>query len=120
MKRLCFLLDEHVSHAIQDQLLRLSTNIDILIVGQPSAPAKGTSDPDLLQWIEQAGYILVTNNRRTMPDHLQAHFEAGRHIAGILLLRRGAPLGQVIENLLLLWEITEADEFQDRVLFIPL
>ncbi|NJN99196.1 MAG: DUF5615 family PIN-like protein [Anaerolineales bacterium] len=107
-------------HAIQDQLLRLSPIMDILIVGQPNAPAKGTSDPDLLQWIEQAGYILVTNNRRTMPAHLQAHFEAGGHIPGILLLRRGVPLGPVIESLFLLWEIVAADEFQDQIIFIPL
>ncbi|GAB4451568.1 MAG: hypothetical protein Fur0044_46910 [Anaerolineae bacterium] len=120
MKRLRFLLDEHVPHAIQDQLLRLSPNMDILIVGQPGAPAKGTSDPDLLQWIEQTGFTLVTNNRRTMPAHLQAHFAAGRHTSGILLLRRGALLGQVIESLFLLWEIAAADEFQDQTIFIPL
>jgi hypothetical protein len=120
MKRLRFLLDEHVSRAIQDQLLRLSPNIDILMVGQSGAPAKGTPDADLLQWIEQTDYVLVTNNRRTMPVHLQAHFEVGGHISGMLLLRRGASLGQVIENLFLLWETVEADEFQDGVLFIPL
>jgi hypothetical protein len=120
MKRLRFLLDEHVPRAVQDQLLRLSPGIDILIVGQADAPAKGTPDSDLLRWIEQTGYILVTNNRRTMPVHLQAHFEAGGHISGILLLRRDASLGQVIEHLFLLWESAEVDEFQDRVLFVPL
>ncbi len=119
MKRLRFLLDEHVPHAIQDQLLRLSPEIDVLPVGQPGVPPKGTPDPELLHWIEQTGYILITGNRRTMPVHLQAHYEAGGHIPGILFLRRYASLGQVIENLFLLWEISEADEFQDRVLFIP-
>lgn len=120
MKRLRFLLDEHVPHAIQGQLLRLSPDIDILIVGQVGAPAKGTPDADLLRWIEHTGYVLVTNNRRTMPVHLQAHFAAGRHTSGILLLRRGVSLGRVIENLLLLWETAEAEEFEDQIIFIPL
>jgi len=55
-----FLLDEHVPQAIQSQLLRLDARIDVLVVGQPLAPPKGTSDPDILAWIEKTGYILVT------------------------------------------------------------
>ncbi len=35
MSKLCYLLDEHVSHAIQSQLLRLDADIDVLVVGQP-------------------------------------------------------------------------------------
>lgn len=120
MKRLRFLLDEHVPHSIQDQLLRLSPDIDVLAIGQPGAPSKNTLDPDILCWIEQTGYILVTGNRRTIPTHLQIHFEAGRHIPGVLFLRRGAFLGQVIEDLFLLWATSESEEFQDRMLFIPL
>jgi hypothetical protein len=113
MKRLRFLLDEHVPRAVQDQLLRLSSDIGVLTIGQPGAPVKGTPDSDLLDWIEQSGYILVTENRRTIPIHL-------RHIPGVLFLRRRVPLGQVIESLFLMWATSEAEEFQDRVLFIPL
>jgi hypothetical protein len=120
MNRLSFLLDEHVAHAIRDQLLRLSPEIEVVIVGQSGMPARGTLDPELLCWIEESGQILVTNNRRTMPTHLQTHFAMGRHIPGMLLLRRNASMGQVIENLFLLWETSTLDEFQDRVLFIPL
>jgi hypothetical protein len=120
MKRPRFLLDENIPHAIHDQLLRLSSDIDVLTIGQPGVPVKGTPDPNLLHWIERTGYILVTGNRRTIPIHLQAHFEAGGHIPGILFLRRYASLGQVIENLFLLWAISEAEELQDRVLYIPL
>jgi len=39
-----FLLDEHVPQAIQSQLLRLEAEIDVLVVGQPLAPPKGTWD----------------------------------------------------------------------------
>jgi hypothetical protein len=64
-----FLLDEHVPYAIRSKLLRLDAEIDILAVGQPLSPPKDTSDPDILTWIEKAGYILVTANRRTIPEH---------------------------------------------------
>jgi hypothetical protein len=115
-----FLLDEHVPHAIQSQLLRLDAEIDVLAVGQPLAPPKGTSDPDILTWIEKTGYILVTANRRTIPEHMQAHCAAGCHVPGIFLLRRGASLGQVIEQLYLLWAASYAEEYVDRLLYLPM
>ena len=74
-----FLLDEHVPYAIQGKLLQLDAEMDILAVGQPMAPPKGTSDPDILTWIEKMGYILVTANRRTIPEHVRAHYAAGHH-----------------------------------------
>lgn len=115
-----FLLDEHVPHAIQSQLLRLDPEIDVLAVGQPLAPQKGTSDPDILTWIEETGYILVTPNRRTIPEQVRAHYAAGHRIPGILLLRRGVSLGQVIEQLYLLWAASDAQEYMDKLLYLPL
>jgi len=105
-----FSLDEHVPYAIQSRLLRLDAEIDVLVVGQPLAPPKGTSDRDILTWTEKTGYILVTANRRTIPEHVQAHYAAGRHIPGVLLLRRGASLRQIIEQLYLLWVASDAKE----------
>jgi hypothetical protein len=115
-----FLLDEHVPHAIQSRLLRLDPEIDILAAGQLLAPPTGTSDPDLLAWIEKTGYILVTANRRTIPEHVRAYYAAGHHIPGVLLLRRGASLGQVIEQLYLLWVASDAEEYVDRLLYLPM
>jgi len=120
MTSLRFLLDEHVPHAIQSQLLRLDAEIDVIAVGQPLAPPKGTSDSDILAWIEKTGYILVTGNRRTIPRHVKAHYAAGHRIPGILLLRRGDNVGQVIEQLYLLWVASDAKEYMDRLLYLPM
>lgn len=115
-----FLLDEHVPYVIRSRLLRLDTELDVLAVGQPLAPPKGTADPDILTWIEKTGYILVTANRRTIPEHVRAHYAAGNHIPGVLLLRRGASLGQIIEQLYLLWVASDAAEYVDRLLYLPM
>ena len=115
-----FLLDEHVNRAIQRQLRRLDPRIDVLAIGDPGAPPAGTSDPDLLRWIEEHGYILVTENRSTIPGHLSDHFAAGRHIPGLFWIRPGVGIGQVIEELYLIWYASTADEYRDRPLFIPL
>jgi hypothetical protein len=115
-----FLLDEHIPHAIQSQLLWLDADIDVLAVGQPSAPQRGTSDPDILVWIEKTGYVLVTENRRTIPEYVQAHYAAGRRIPGILFLRRGASMGEIIEQLYLLRAASDAEEYVDKILYLPM
>ena len=115
-----FLLDEHVNRAIQRQLRRLDARIEVLAIGDPGAPSAGTSDPDLLIWLEKEGYILVTENRSTMPMHLVDHYAAGRHVPGVFWIRPRAGLGAIIEELYLIWYASEADEYQDRTLFIPL
>lgn len=120
MTRLRFLLDEHVDWAIQRGLLRLAAAMDVLAVGQPLAPPKGTSDPDILHWIEQTGYVLVTQNRRTIPEHLTAHYAAGGQVPGIFWLRPGASIGAVIQDLYLLWAATTAEECQNWQLHLPL
>jgi len=115
-----FLLDEHVNRAIQRQLRRLNARIEVLAIGEPGAPPTGTLDPDLLGWLEENGYILVTENRNTMPGHLSDHFAAGRHIPGIFLIRPGVGLGRIIEELYLIWVASTAEEYYDCTLFLPL
>ena len=115
-----FLLDEHVNRAIQRQLRRLDARIEVLAIGDPVAPPAGMSDPDILGWLEENDYILVTENRSTMLVHLSDHFAAGRHIPGLFWIRPGVGIGHIIEELHLIWFASEAEEYRNRTLFIPL
>ena len=115
-----FLLDEHIDLAIQRGLLRREPQIEVLHVRDPGAPPAGTLDPDILIWLENQGYILVTENRSTIPDHLVAHFAAGRHIPGVFWIRPKTSIGRIIEELFLIWSASNSDEYLDRTLFIPL
>ena len=115
-----FLLDEHINRAIQRQLRRHDSTIEVLAIGDPGAPEAGTLDPPLLDWIEKNGCILVTENRNTMPKHLADHFVAGKHAPGVLCVRPGVGIGRIVEELYLIWMVSTADEFKDRTLFIPL
>lgn len=114
-----FLLDEHLNPAIQRQLRRLEPKIEVLVIGQSDTPPKGTSDPDLLIWLQENGYILVTENRRTIPGHLTAHFSQGHHIPGIFWIRPKVNIGAIIEELYLIWLVSTANEYYNRTLFIP-
>jgi len=116
----CFLLDEHLSRRLHKQLQRREPRMHIWAVGQPGAPPKGTSDSDLLLWIEQAGCLLVTRNRASMPVHLQAHLDAGHHVPGILIISRPLSLGRLLDELHLIWGASLPGEFQDQIVYLPL
>jgi hypothetical protein len=105
---------------VRNWLLQRERNIEVLAVGDDTAPAIGTEDPELLRWIWENGYILVSRNRRTLPQHLREHIKAGRHVPGIFLLRRQYPLSYIIEDLLLIWESGDPNEFQDQLIYLPL
>lgn len=119
MTNLCFLLDEHVAHAIARGLRELDPTIQVFTMGGANAPSIGTDDSDLLIWIEEQGCLLITNNRKTMPRHLQEHLAAGHHVPGIVVVRR-LSWGEIINQLYLLWAASLPGEFRDQIVYLPL
>lgn len=114
-----FLLDENVGEVLEDGLQQHWPDIDVMHVGQPSCPARGTKDPEILAWCESRSVLLVTNNRRSMPLHLRDHLAAGRTCPGILVIRQNVPLRDVIEELGLIWMAGTRDRYRDTIVYIP-
>ena len=98
---LSYLLDEQMPPAYQSQLLRREPALIVWRVGFPGSPPKGTLDPEILAWYEQHDFVLVTNNRKSMPRHLADHLAAGRHIPGILTVDITRDLAGNLDDLLL-------------------
>lgn len=119
MTRIRFLVDENTTRTLVDQLLRLRPEMDIFIVGDMLAPPLGTLDPEILFWIERENRCLITKNRASMPQHLRDHLAAGHHIPGILTLKPKASLHDIIEDLTLIWDVCEPDEYRDRIEYLP-
>ena len=111
--------NKNMDQAIQRQLQRLDSEIDIRLVGDAEAPSRGTSDPDILMWIEHNGYILVTKNRKTMSRHFTEYLSAGKHVPRICI-RKSVTMGELINLLYLIWYASDAEEYSDRLVFIPL
>lgn len=119
MSKVRFLLDENTPHAVGDQLRRHNSSIEVLAVGHHPAPAIGTLDPEILLWLEEFDYVLVTRNRRSMPGHLDDRLADGHSVPGILVIRPQANFGEVIADLLLIWESSQAHDFTDQIVYIP-
>ena len=114
------LLDEHVDPMLRAQFILHEPTLVVWIIGDPGAPKRGTSDTDIFLWCEANSFVLVTSNRASMPGHLQDHLSAGHHVPGILILNPVMTIGATIDELLLIWGASEADEYHDLLLYLPL
>lgn len=110
-----FLLDEHLKRAIQEQL----PEMDVRLIGDEDVPPLGTPDPDILTWIQDNNYVLVTNNRTTMPRHLTEHLQAGGHVPGILCFPQRTSIGTYIKELRRIWKFFTPEYYQDVIQYFP-
>jgi hypothetical protein len=115
-----YLIDENLPPLYQEQLRRYLPELTVLIVGEPNTPPKGTLDPEILLWCEQNNFILVTNNRRSMPIHLSEHLAQNHNIPGIFVLRKKFPIGETINDLVFIAQAGELKDYQNQITHIPL
>lgn len=120
MKTIRYLLDENVDPLFRTELLRREPEMVVWKIGDPTTPARGAADPDILKWCEENNFILVTNNRKSMPRHLQDHLAEGQRMPGILELNPNMSIGETIEELILIWSVSDTDDYQDKLLYLPL
>lgn len=94
-----FLLDENLSPRLKVAIKRFDTTIDVLRVGDRDTPPLGTLDPDILRYLERSQRLLVTDNRTSMPQHLEEHWANGGQLWGLLWLRPSLTISSCAEEL---------------------
>ncbi len=117
-----FLIDEDMPRAVYHAIIRHNQKtrdtIEALCVGQVTAPPKGTSDPDLLIWTEEEGRILVSYDKRTLPEHFAKHIAAGLHTPGIFIFKLHHSFPFIVEFLATIAHASTADEWLDRIFVV--
>lgn len=112
------LLDENISLILGEIIEEREPTIRVFSVGDSIAPPHGTPDPQLLEWIEEHDCLLVTNNRTTMPVHLKAHLEQGRHVSGIVQIPKRINFSLIADELILMLGASLPDEYRDRIVYL--
>jgi hypothetical protein len=112
------LIDQDLDQDILRGLLRRVPELDAVTayeVGKSEA-----ADPELLAWAADAGRVLVTHDRRTMPAHAASRIAAGNDIAGVIVVPRRIPIGTVIDELEIVVMCSEHHEWKNLIRHIPL
>jgi hypothetical protein len=78
----------------------------------------GAPDSDVLRISAESGRILVSHDRKTMPAHF-ARFVQDHSSPGLILVEQSLDIGAAVEDLLLIWAATDAEEWQNQIGFLP-
>jgi hypothetical protein len=77
-------------------------------------------DPRVLEWAAQEGRIVLTHDRKTFVPFAYERVATGQPMPGVCVVKATAPVGTAIEYILILLEITPAEEWENQVRFVPL
>jgi hypothetical protein len=117
MARPKFIADADLSEKIVAAVVRREPSIDFLNASQGGT--RGLSDPDVLALAAATGRILVSHDRKTMLRHFD-EFCQDHHSPGLITVRQKAGRRAAIESLILIWAASEADEWSNVAIFVPL
>ena len=109
--------DENFNGDIVRGLLRRNPKLDIVRV--QDVGLSGADDPSVLQWAADQGRVIVTPNP-TLAKHAFDRIAAAQPMPGVFEVKSVAPVGQVIDDLILLAECSVDGEWEGQVRFLPL
>ncbi len=113
-----FAADENFKGAILRGLLRRNPDLDIVRVQDVGLSEE--DDDVILEWAAKENRILLTHDVTTVSDFAYQRVRAGKPMPGVLEVGRFVAIGQAIEDILLVAELSREGEWEGRVLYLPL
>jgi len=110
--------DENFNGDIVRGLLHRNPKLDNVRV--QDVGLSGADDPSVLQWAADQGRIVVTHDISTLAKHAFDRIAAGQPMPGLFEVGSVAPVGQAIDDLILLAECSFDGEWEGQVRFLPL
>lgn len=113
-----FAADENFNNNIVRGLLRRSPNLDIVRI--QDVGLSGADDPTVLEWTAREERILLTHDVTTITRYAYERIKAGQRMPGVFEVDTFASIGQVIEDILLLTELSFEGEWESKIGYLPL
>ena len=110
--------DENFNNNIIRGVLRRKPDADIIRV--QDVGLSGTDDPRVLEWAAQESRVLLTHDVSTITKYTYERIEAGQVMPGVFEVSRTAPIGPVIEDIVLLIECSLEGEWEGQIIYLPL
>ncbi len=107
-----FQADNDLKFGIVKAIRRREPTVDF--ASAQEASLDGVPDSVLLDRAAAEGRVLVSHDRRTMIDHFRAHLAAGKSSPGLLIVSQGSAIGDVVEAVLYVWELSDPAELRDQ------
>ncbi len=112
------LADENFDNTIIRGLLRRNPDIDIVRVQDVSL--SGEDDPTVLAWAANEGRILLTHDVATITRYAYERLADSLSMPGVIEVSTDAPIGKVIEDILMILECGVEKDLEGQIYYLPL
>ena len=113
-----FAADENFNNDIVRGLLRRQPKLDIVRI--QTIGLSGADDPTVLEWAAQQGRILLTHDVNTLTRYAYERIKKGKSLPGVFEISRSISTATAIEDILLIAECSEKDEWESQIRYLPL
>ncbi len=117
MSRPRFLADQDLNEHIVEGVRRREPTVEFVLardVGMKDSP-----DPDVLEYAATNGFLLVSHDASTMPAHAYRRIADGKLVPGVFIAHQLRAIGAALDELVLIWAASEAEEWRNQVNFLP-
>ncbi len=74
----------------------------------------------LLELAAQQGRNMISHDRETMTGYFWERLDSGKLTPGLFVVpQQPAAIREIIHSLLLVWTASEAEEWQDQIVYLP-
>ncbi|APB33165.1 hypothetical protein GlitD10_0849 [Gloeomargarita lithophora Alchichica-D10] len=116
MTKIQFQADADLRQAIVTGVLRREPKLDFRSANE--AELEGIKDHDVLSIAARDGRVLVTHDRKTMPTEF-GQFITSQTSFGVLILSQNLPMSGAIDAIILVWEVSTAEEWINQIMTFP-
>ena len=109
--------DADLNEDIVTGVLRRAPEIDFQTATE--AGLQGVKDENVLEIASLEERILVSHDRKTMPKYF-AEFISQNQSAGVIIVSKKLEISLVIEQLILIWAASEAEEYVNSIRQLPI
>lgn len=113
-----FLADEDLRFEIVLATRRLDPTLEFKTVVEQGLA--GVEDSAVLEHAKAHGFIVVSHDVNTMKAIAEKRIRDGSGIAGLFLVPQSRSTRPIAESLLAIWAASEANEWADRIVYLPL
>jgi hypothetical protein len=104
----------HIVRGLESRL----PQVDLVTV--QAANLRAAQDPYILEWAAAERRVLLTHDVNTVTRYAWARIREGLSMPGVIAVPSAAPIGAVVEDLVLVLAIYEGGDLEGQILYLPL
>lgn len=118
MSRPRFLADEDFRFDIVQAVRRNEPTLQIETVVEIGH--SGMKDRDVLEYATANGLLVLSHDVNTLKAEAERRIADGRGVAGVFLVPQFRTTRSIADSVLLIWAATEAEEWVNQIVYLPL